>query len=133
MTAVARVLSAGAVVGTLLAVTALPAHAAGDLTCRYTLTAWTGGFSADLRISNGTATTINGWTAFWTFDHATQVTSTWTGSITQSTPYDATARNAFYNGTIHPGGSASLGWTATAAATDIPDGIVVNGVDCPVV
>jgi Cellulose binding domain len=129
---VARTLSAVLVTGVVVAVTALPAHAADGLTCRYLPTQWPGGFSADLVIVNNTATTINGWTAFWTFPTATQVNGVWSGSITQATPFDATARNAVYNGVIHPGSSSALGWTASAVAADIPAEIMVNGSRCPV-
>ena len=109
-----------------------PAHAANGLTCRYTLFQWSGGFMAELAIVNQTTTTINGWNASWTFRNATLVAATWNGTITQSTPFDATARNAFYNGQIRPGAAAALGWTAMAPATEVPTDIVVNGVHCPV-
>jgi hypothetical protein len=114
------------------ALSATPAQAAGGLTCRYTQIVWPGGFSADLVIYNNTVATISGWTAFWTFDDATLVTNTWNGSITQGTPFDATARNTFYNGVIRPGASSALGWTAIAAATEIPDEIIVNGIRCAI-
>jgi hypothetical protein len=115
-----------------LGAVAVPAQAAGGLSCRYVLSQWPGGFSADLTIANHTTSTINGWTAYWTFTTATRVTNTWMGSIAQSTPYDATGRNAPYNGVIRPGGSTSLGWTATAVSTEVPAEILVNGVRCPV-
>ena len=60
------------------------------------------------------------------------MTATWNGSITQGTPFDATARNTFYNGVIRPGSSSALGWTATATATEIPAEIIVNGTSCAV-
>ena len=132
VTALARTFAAAAVTVFLVSATALPAHAASGLTCHYTVTEWPGGFSADLVIHNDTATTINGWTAFWNFHDATMVTNSWNGSITQGTPFDATARNTLYNGVIRPGSSSALGWTATAVETAIPAEIVVNGTQCPV-
>jgi hypothetical protein len=116
----------------LLVAMATPAHSGGGLTCRYALFQWPGGFSADLTIVNQTTATINGWAAAWTFDNATTVMNTWNGSITQSTPYQATARNAFYNAAIRPGSSVAMGWTALAPATEVPTDIVVNGLPCPV-
>jgi hypothetical protein len=127
-TLIATVLAMGLVVAV-----ASPAHSVGGLSCRYTVTQWPGGFSADLTIVNQTPTTINGWAASWSFDTATLVLNTWNGSITQQNPLQATARNAFYNATIHPGSYAALGWTAMASATDVPTDIVVNGQPCPVV
>lgn len=122
-----------AATGVLSAVTAGPAHAADGLSCRYTPSGWSGGFSADLTIFNNTANTINGWTAVWNFRDPTQVTVTWNGTITQSTPFDATARNMAFNAQLRPGASAALGWVATAVATDIPAQILVNGTLCPLI
>jgi len=130
--AVARTLVVLAVTGSLLAATAGPAHAAGGITCQYRLTQWPAGFMADLVITNNTATAIDGWTAFWTFRTATQVLTTWNGSIIQGTPFDATARNISFNAVIWPGTSTTLGWTATATGTDVPAQITVNGASCPV-
>jgi len=128
----ARTLAVVVVVAAVLAAAPRPAHAAGAITCHYyTVGTWLGGFSADLAITNNTATTVNGWTAAWSFDAATFVNTTWNGTITQGTPFDATARNATYNAVIPPGTSMILGWTATATATGIPAAIVVNGTDCP--
>jgi hypothetical protein len=113
-------------------VTALPAHADGGLACDYSLIQWPGGFSANLTIANNSATTINGWTASWNFQYATAVTTTWSGTITQSSPFDATAHNMFWNAVVKPGSAVALGWNATAAVTDIPQEIDVNGIPCPV-
>ena len=129
---ITRILVPLLVFGALLPVAAEPAAAASSgLSCRYTVISWTGGFSAELAITNNTATTVNGWTAFWTFPDATQVTATWNGSIVQGSPYDATARSTVYNGVIRPGAASALGWTATASATDVPAEILVNGRPCP--
>jgi len=119
-------------VGLIVAI-ATPAHSGGGLTCRYVLFQWPGGFTAELTIANNTTATINGWAASWTFDDATTVMQTWNGSITQDNPFQATARNAFYNPTIRPGGAIGLGWTAFAPTTEVPTDIVVNGLPCPVV
>ena len=130
-TRAARLAVVLAVTGALSAVTAGPAHAASGLSCRYLPTSWSGGFSADLTIFNNTGTTINGWTAFWNFREPTAVLTTWNGSITQATPYDATGRNTSFNAQIRPGTSTAFGWTATAVATDVPSEILVNGAPCP--
>ena len=128
----ARVLAALALTAALLGAAAGPAQAAGGgIACRYTVTQWQGGFTADLFIYNNSAAAINGWTVFWTFRTATQVTVTWNGSITQGTPFDATGRNGTFNAVIQPGGMSAFGWTATAAATEVPAQILLNGAVCP--
>lgn len=121
-----------ALVGAVQSATARPAQAAGGLSCRYVVVAWQGGFTADLFIANNSGTTINGWTASWNFQHATLVTQTWGGAITQASPYDATGSNAPWNAVLSPGGSTMFGWNATAAVADIPSVVMVNGIPCPV-
>ena len=130
---VMRALAATVLAFGIVVVMATPAQSAGGLTCRYALIQWPGGFSADLTIVNQTTTTLNGWAATWSFDHATHVTGTWSGIITQPTAFQATARNVFYNAVVRPGSSVAMGWTAFAPATEVPTDIVVNGVPCPVV
>ncbi len=123
---------AGVLTATLTSVAAAPAFAASGLACRYTVIEWPGGFSADLVIVNNTTTTISGWTAAWNFQTPTQVTNTWNGSIVQGSPFDATGRSTAWNGVIRPGSSSALGWTANAAAADVPTEVIVNGARCPV-
>jgi hypothetical protein len=113
--------------------TALPAHADSGLACNYVIVfSWPTGYDADLTIVNNTGTTINGWTASWKFQDATAVATTWSGTITQATPFDATGVNASWNGTLNPGSATTFGWIATAAVPDVPTMVVVNGMPCPV-
>ena len=129
----ATVALSAAFAAVLQSVTALPAHADGGLACNYVIAAqWPGGYTADLTIVNNTGTTINGWAASWNFQHPTAVTATWSGSITQGTPFDATGRNVVWNGTLPPGSATTFGWIATAAVPDVPSVVDVNGVRCPV-
>jgi hypothetical protein len=117
----------------LQSATALPAHADGGLSCNYVIVAsWPAGYSADLTIINNSGNAINGWTASWNFQHATAVTNTWSGSITQGTPFDATGSNMSWNAMLPPGSATTFGWIATAAVPDVPDVVTVNGTRCPV-
>jgi hypothetical protein len=127
------VAASGILSAALLAGTAAPVHAADSgLACTYTVSTWPGGFMANLVIFNKTATAINGWSASWNFQHATAVTATWNGFISQASPFDATGRNTDFNAVIGPGFSVALGWTGTSATADVPSVVTVNGRPCPV-
>ena len=111
------------------AVPAGPAQAAGGLTCSYLLATWPGGFTAQLNIINA-GPTINGWTVHWTFATPTQVTATWQARIFQPSEREVTATNLFFNPIIATSGATTFGWSATAAATEVPTDVTVNGTHC---
>ncbi|MET7419088.1 cellulose binding domain-containing protein [Dactylosporangium sp. NPDC005555] len=113
-----------------LPVLATPASAAvPDVSCAYRFAAWDGGFVADLTITNhGPA--IDGWTAHWTFRTATGNLGAWQARMTQPDPFSVTATNMAYNAVIDTGRSVRFGWTASAAATETPSDLTVNGVAC---
>jgi hypothetical protein len=114
----------------LLATTAaIPAHADPTVTCAYRFTAWHGGFSADVDITNN-GPQIDGWTARLTFPTATTGVQAWQAIMSQNTPYDAIATNMSWNATIPAGQVATFGWTATAATTGPPATMSVNGIAC---
>jgi hypothetical protein len=111
------------------AVPAPASAAAVDVSCEYWFVTWDGGFVADLTITNhGPA--INGWTARWTLRTATGNLSAWQATMEQPSPFAMTATNLRYNAIIDTGRSVRFGWTASAAATEAPADITVNGVAC---
>lgn len=126
----ARVLAATVVA--VAALTAAPASAATpSIVCTYKITGnWIGGFMADLYIANKGTTAINGWYARWSMVHETSGLNAWGAVMTMPTPYQMTATNVTWNGTIPPGSVASFGWTARALSTEVPTDIVVNGTRC---
>ncbi|GAA0390046.1 cellulose binding domain-containing protein [Acrocarpospora corrugata] len=107
----------------------LPAHATPAFSCAYRFVAWTGSFNAELAITNN-GPAINSWRAHWTFSTATTNLVGWQAKLHQQTPYDLTASNMPWNGTIPSGGVTTFGWTAFAVTTAAPTDITVNGIPC---
>jgi hypothetical protein len=126
---IARVLSAAALVAALG--TAAPAHAAApSFECDYkVLGSWNGGFWADLTIANN-GPAISGWYARWSMTHETSGLVGWNAIMTMPTAYEMTATSMPWNAQLRPGGATTFGWTARAAATEVPTDITVNGVLC---
>jgi hypothetical protein len=91
---------------------------------------WTGGFVANLTISNTGTSTINGWTLTFAFPGDQKVTNAWNATVTQSGA-NVTATNASFDGTISPGGTASMGFQGTWSASDTsPSAFTLNGSAC---
>ncbi|MBN1313318.1 MAG: glycoside hydrolase family 9 protein, partial [Anaerolineae bacterium] len=107
----------------------------GNAACEvtYTTSNWSSGFTADVKITNNSATTINGWTLTWSFADGQQVTSSWNATVSQNGA-NVTAGNpaSHWNGTIGAnGGSASFGFQATHTGTNsIPTNFALNGTAC---
>ena len=122
--------SASAASANAVSANVVSANTVSSVTCTYTVTAWHGGFTANVQIANNGPTAINGWTVRWTFAVPTTVVSGWSATITDTDGHDVTATNVFYNGTIGSGLSMSFGWSAEAVSTDEPTDLTVNGVPC---
>jgi len=118
-----------AAVAVLVAVAPAPALAATALSCDYTFTAWHGGFSADLKISNA-GPPLSGWTARWTLAEPTTLGSFWSARMAQPDADHLVAENVSYNAALGTGASVTFGWTASAPTTSIPTDITVNGARC---
>ncbi|WP_327003128.1 cellulose binding domain-containing protein [Dactylosporangium sp. NBC_01737] len=125
----ARLLTA-AVATALPLAWAAPAAADGTgFSCDYRFAAWSGGFVADLTIVNhGPA--VTGWTARWTLPAATGNVGAWQARIEQPDAFTMTATNLAYNAVIGTGRSVTFGWTASAASTQAPADLTVNGTPC---
>jgi lysophospholipase L1-like esterase len=120
-----------AATGTAATRAAATAHA-GAAGCRvdYTVTSqWTGGFGADVTVTNlGDA--VTGWTLTWSFAAGQAVTQAWNATVTQS-GRAVTATNASYNGSLSPGGSTGFGFNATLTGTNpAPAAFSLNGTPC---
>jgi len=96
-----------------------------------TTSQWTGGFTANVTITNSSTSAINGWTLKFTFPGDQKITSSWnTGSENQSGE-SVTMTNASYNGTIAPGGNTSIGFQGTWTNSDAaPSSFTLNGATC---
>ena len=98
----------------LLANLALAVSSFAWADCSYTITNnWGSGFTGEIKVTNNTNQTVNGWTVNWK-DSAT-ITSSWNATLSGSNPYTATSLN--WNGTLAPNASASFGFQGTGNAS----------------
>lgn len=102
---------------------------AGACLVSWTVNQWTGGFTAEVRITNrGPA--LTGWTLTWTFGADQRVTNAWNAQVSQSGA-QVTARNVAYNGSIPQGGTVSFGLQATyGTGNPTPTDFALNGAPC---
>ncbi|WP_316770562.1 cellulose binding domain-containing protein [Streptomyces sasae] len=73
---------------------------------------WTGGFQADVQLTNTGSTAWSGWSLGWSFPNGQTVGQLWNADWTQSGAA-VTARNVSWNGTVAAGSSVSFGFTGT--------------------
>ena len=122
----AAVLLAG---GALVVAYPPAASAATACTVDYTVNQWTGGFTADVKLTNNAAP-VTSWTLTWTFPGDQRITSAWNATVTQSAAA-VTASSLSWNGSLGTGGSASFGFQGTFAASNAkPANFAMNGVSC---
>ncbi|HZP53286.1 cellulose binding domain-containing protein [Actinocrinis sp.] len=101
-------------------------------TCQvsYVKNEWSGGFTANVTVTNTGTSAINGWTLKWTFPGDQKVTNAWNATLTQSGSA-ATAANVSYNASIAPGGNVQFGFQGTWASNDTsPSAFTLNGSNC---
>jgi lysophospholipase L1-like esterase len=90
----------------------------GRCTATYRVTSqWTGGFQGEVAVTNGGTTATSAWTAAFSYANGQQITQAWNATVTQSGSA-VTARNVSWNGSLAPGGSATLGFLASSGATN---------------
>jgi hypothetical protein len=90
----------------------------GPGTCSGTysvINSWSGGFQGQVVVKNTGAGTLNGWSLGWTFPSSATINSLWNGSYTES-GYTVTVTNASYDGSLAPGATATVGFTATGTS-----------------
>jgi endoglucanase len=97
----------------------------------YTLTnSWSGGFQAQIVLTDTGTAPISGWTLTWTFPGDQRIGSLWNATYTQSGEH-VTATAEPYNATIAPSGTVTIGFTGTFTASDAaPTTFAVNGTTC---
>jgi hypothetical protein len=89
-----------------------------------TVTAWQGGFEGQVIVTNTSSSTLSGWKLGWTFPGDQEIDSLWNGDDTQSGAA-VTVTNAAYDGSLAPGATATVGFTATNSGATAP-GITVS-------
>jgi hypothetical protein len=78
---------------------------------------WPGGFQGQVVVTNTGSATLNNWQLGWTFPGSQDINDLWNGSYTQSGE-NVTVSNESYNGTLAPGASTTVGFTATYSGTN---------------
>ena len=128
----AAVVAATLVAGGVATIAMTPANAAtAGCTVAYTVqSAWPGGFTGNVVITNlGAATTS--WTLAYDFPAAGQaVTNGWSATWTQSGQH-VTAVSMSWNGALATNGSATIGFNgAWTASNPVPTSFTLNGTVC---
>ncbi|WP_173079614.1 glycoside hydrolase family 6 protein [Phytohabitans rumicis] len=110
--------------------TAAPTTAApGACTVVYTPNQWTGGFTAELRVTNRGAA-VSSWTLRFTVGSTVRLTNGWNGTWTQSGT-QITVTNATWNGPLATGATVSIGFQGTfTGSLAAPTGYTLNGAAC---
>ncbi|WP_327342651.1 cellulose binding domain-containing protein [Streptomyces europaeiscabiei] len=78
---------------------------------------WSGGFQADVRLSNTGTGAWTGWSLGWTFPNGQSISQLWNAAHTQSGSA-VTARNIGWNGNVAAGSSVSFGFTGSWSGTN---------------
>jgi endoglucanase len=110
-----------------------PPTSAPPVSCSaaYSVTnSWSGGFQAQVVVTNTGTATINGWKVVWTFPGDQKITNLWNATYTQSGE-QVTVTNPSYNATLAPGASVTIGFTGSYSASNAaPTGFTLNGTPC---
>ncbi|MBG6054988.1 cellulose 1,4-beta-cellobiosidase [Salinibacterium sp. CAN_S4] len=87
----------------------------GSCTATYAVTnSWSGGFVADVTVTNPGPTATKSWTVGWTLASGQAITNMWSAS-NRISGAQVTVSNAEYNGAIAPGAAATFGFQGTGA------------------
>ncbi|MEV6880443.1 cellulose binding domain-containing protein [Streptomyces sp. NPDC051135] len=88
--------------------------------CKVTYTVtnqWSGGFQADVRLTNTGTSAWHGWSLGWSFPGDQRVNQMWNAEHTRSGPA-VTARNVAWNAEVAPGASVGFGFTGSWSGTN---------------
>ncbi|GGX01790.1 cellulose binding domain-containing protein [Streptomyces chartreusis] len=90
----------------------------GACTVTYRITnQWSGGFQAEVQLSNTGSSAWDGWSLGWSFADGQRITQLWNAEYTQSGSA-VTARNVSWNGGVAAGSSVSFGFTGSWSGTN---------------
>lgn len=100
---------------------------AGQVSLAYNITnTWTGGFNGELKVTNTGNSSINGWEL--KFNTNNTLSNVWNGILSGPNTGSITIKNDTWNGTLAPGTSATIGFTASGSASALPTSFSFNGV-----
>jgi len=91
---------------------------------------WNGGFTANVKITNGGTSAISAWQLVWDFPAGQTLAQAWSSTIAVANG-KATAKGASYNADVPAGGSVNFGFNVntTGAVTD-PVSFTLSGSAC---
>jgi xyloglucan-specific exo-beta-1,4-glucanase len=94
---------------------------------------WTGGFTANVIVTNTSSTAITSWSLKFAFANGQQVTQGWNGTFAQQGA-QVTVQSLSYNGSLAAGGgSASLGFNGSWVGSNTnPTAFMLNGATCSI-
>jgi endoglucanase len=96
----------------------------------YATNQWSGGFTANLMITNTGTTTLNGWTLTFNFPGSQTITQGW-GAVFSQQGNAATITNASYNSTLAPAASVNPGFNGSwSGSNPSPTSFSLNGKVC---
>src|SRR6185437_12563330 len=109
---------------------ARPASAAAGCQASYSISSqWSGGFSANVSITN-LGSPVTSWTATWMFSGNQQITQIWNATDTASGE-NVTATNVSYNGSVATNASVTFGFNGSVSGTNAaPAQLSFNGTAC---
>jgi hypothetical protein len=105
----------------------------GACTVTYKVTnQWSGGFQADVQLTNTGSTAWNGWSLAWSFPDGQQVSQMWNAGYSQS-GQTVTAKNVNWNAGVAAGASVTFGFTGSwSSANGRPTAFKVGDQTCAV-
>ncbi|MFI6547993.1 cellulose binding domain-containing protein [Streptomyces prunicolor] len=93
---------------------------------------WTGGFQADVQLTNSGSTAWSGWALGWSFADGQQIGQLWNADYSQSGAA-VTAKNVSWNGTVAAGSSVAFGFTGSWSGMNTkPSAFKVGDQSCTV-
>ena len=122
------VAAALAVAGAVVPIVTTSANAAGNLSATFTVDQdWGSGWGATYKVTNGTSSTINGWTLEFDLPAGGQITSFWDADVVR-TGQHYVAKNKSWAPTLAAG--ASFSWGMNGSGAKPPINCKINGVAC---
>jgi hypothetical protein len=105
----------------------------GACAVTYTVTnQWSGGFQADVKLTNTGSSAWSGWSLGWTFPNGQTISQLWNADYTQSGSA-VTAKNVSWNANVAAGSSVSFGFTGSWSGSNTkPTAFKVGDQSCAV-
>ncbi|MBV7694206.1 cellulose binding domain-containing protein [Streptomyces sp. TRM70350] len=95
-----------------------PPAPTGACTVTYKVTnQWSGGFQADVQLTNSGSSGWSGWSLGWSFADGQKISQLWNADFTQSGAA-VTVKNVGWNANVAPGSSVSFGFTGSWSGTN---------------